>query len=321
MTSSATVAVRVSEVVEEAAGIRSLRLVTPDGSPLGPYEAGAHVDVVGPTGVLRQYSLCSPPDDAASLLIAVKKEAGSRGGSAALHEVQVGDTLRIGPPRNLLTVAADADRHLLVAGGIGVTPLLSMAYELHRRGADFALHYFARSRAEAAFADLLEHRADFRDRVHLHYGVPRADQPALLRTHAAGLGPASRVYTCGPDGFMDQVVATLAPVVGADNVHVEHFVAAQVDTSADQPFVVELDTGEEFDVPADRSILSVLEENGIEVFTSCQEGVCGSCVSGVLDGVPDHRDSCLSAADRAAGNQMALCVSRARSPRLVIELY
>jgi ferredoxin-NADP reductase len=321
MTTTATVAVRVSEVVEEAAGIRSLRLVATDGSPLGPYRAGAHVDVVGPTGMLRQYSLCSPPDDTASLLIAVKKEPDSRGGSAALHEVRVGDALEIGAPRNLLAVAEDADRHFLVAGGIGVTPLLSMAYELHRRGADFAVHYFARSREEAAFADLLEHRVDFRDRVHLHCGVPRADQPAVILAYADGLGPASRVYTCGPGGFMDQVTATLAPAVGADNVHVEHFVAAEIDTSADHAFVVELDTGEQFDVPADRSILSVLDDHGIEVFTSCKEGVCGSCVSGVLEGVPDHRDRCLSAADRAAGDQMALCVSRARTPRLKIELY
>jgi ferredoxin-NADP reductase len=318
---TATVAVRVCEVTDEAAGVRSLRLVAVDGSPLAPYEAGAHVDVVGPTGVLRQYSLCSPPHDPASLLIAVKREPGSRGGSAALHAVGVGDTLEIGAPRNLLALADDADRHLLVAGGIGITPLLSMAYELHRRGADFALHYFARAREEAAFADLLEHRAEFRDRVHLHFGVPRGDQPAVLRAHAAGLTAASRVYTCGPDGFMDQVTATLAPIVGADHVHVEHFVATEVDTSGDQPFVVELDTGEEFEVPADRSILSVLDENGIEVFKSCEEGVCGSCVSGVLEGVPDHRDSCLSAADRAADDQMALCVSRARTARLKIELY
>jgi ferredoxin-NADP reductase len=318
---TATVAVRVSEITDEATHVRSLRLVAADGSPLGPYPAGAHVDVVGPTGVLRQYSLCSPPHDPASLLIAVKREPESRGGSAALHEVQIGDTLEIGTPRNLLALADDADRHFLVAGGIGVTPLLSMAYELHRRGADFALHYFARSRKEAAFADLLEHRAEFRDRVHLHFGVPRGDQPAVLRAHAGGLTSASHVYTCGPDGFMDQVAATLGPSVGVDHVHVEHFVAAEVDISADQAFVVELDTGEEFEVPADRSILSVLEENGIEVFKSCEEGVCGSCVSGVLEGVPDHRDNCLSAADKAANDQMALCVSRTRRARLKIELY
>ncbi|WP_308816477.1 PDR/VanB family oxidoreductase [Pseudonocardia alni] len=314
-----TIPVRVADVVDEADGIRSLRLVRPDGLPFGPHRAGAHVDVVGPTGVLRQYSLCGPPDDAASLLIAVKRERSSRGGSAALHEVAPGDELHIGAPRNLLGVDPDADRHVLVAGGIGVTPLLGMAHALHRAGADFTLHYFARSRSEAAFADLLE--TGFAGRVRLHLGVPRSEHAAVLGPVAAGLGPGAAVYTCGPEGFMDGVRAVFAPVVGDDRVHVERFTAIEVDTTGDTAFTVALDTGEEFEVPADRSILEVLTDNGIEVFRSCEEGVCGSCVSGVVEGVPEHRDSCLSAADRAAGDQIALCVSRARTPRLVVELY
>jgi ferredoxin-NADP reductase len=316
-----TIPVRVVGVTGEAEGIRSLRLARVDGAPFGPHEAGAHVDVVGPTGLVRQYSLCGPPDDPSSLLIAVKREPDSRGGSEALHAVDVGDTLEIGPPRNLLGVVPGAVRHVLVAGGIGITPLLSLAYELNRRDADFVLHYFARSADTAAFTDLLQRRAAFRDRVHLHFGLPRDAHPGVLEQLVADLPPAGHVYTCGPQGFMDAVRAAAAPVIGDDHVHVEHFVPVEVDTSGDQAFTVELDTGEEFEIPPDRSILSVLVENGIEVFKSCEEGVCGSCVSGVLDGVPDHRDSCLSATDRAAGDQMALCVSRARTPRLTIELY
>ncbi|MCD2190551.1 PDR/VanB family oxidoreductase [Actinomycetospora soli] len=310
--------VRVVEVVRESDVVRSLRLIREDGGPLGPYRAGAHIDVVGPTGVLRQYSLCNPPEEADSLTIAVKREASSRGGSAALHEVAVGSSLTIGAPRNLLSVADDADRHLLVAGGIGITPLLSMAYELHRRGADFALHYVARSRAEAAFVELLEHRVPFAARVHLHLGTPRAERAGALSAAVAELSASSHVYTCGPQGFMDAVRAAAAPVVGAGHVHVEAFVAAAVDSSADRSFTVELDTGEEFEIPADRTILSVLEENDVEVFTSCTEGVCGSCVSGLLAGEADHRDSCIPASER--GERIALCVSRARSDRLVIEL-
>ncbi|RKT84809.1 vanillate O-demethylase ferredoxin subunit [Saccharopolyspora antimicrobica] len=309
--------VEVVEIVEAAAGIRALRLARADGAPFEAHRAGAHVDVTGPTGVLRQYSLCGPPDDRKSLLIAVKREPDSRGGSAALHAVAVGDHLEVGPPRNLLALAEDADHHVLVAGGIGVTPLLSMAHELRRTGAAFELHYFARSRAKAAFVDLLE--SDFGANV--HFGVPRAEQPALFAGIAAELTPAAHVYTCGPEGFMEQVTEAFAPSVGADHVHVEHFTAAEVDTSADAPFTVELDTGEVFEVPADRSILSVLEEGGIDVAKSCEEGICGSCVSGVLDGVPDHRDNCLSSSDKAAGDQMALCVSRALTDKLVIELY
>lgn len=120
---------------------------------------------------------------------------------------------------------------------------------------------------------------------------------------------------------MEQVTAAFSPVVGEEHVHVEHFVAADIDTSANKPFTVELDTGEIFEVPADKSVLAVLNDNGIEVFKSCEEGICGSCVSGVLEGVPEHRDSCLSAADKAAGDQMALCVSRAQTDRIKIELY
>ncbi|MFJ9180115.1 PDR/VanB family oxidoreductase [Streptomyces sp. NPDC102360] len=316
-----SVAVQVSEIVEESAAVRSLRLRRADGAAFGPFAAGAHIDVTGPTGVLRQYSLAGDPADRSSVLIAVKREDESRGGSAALHRAAVGDELTIGPPRNLLGIAEGADRHLLVAGGIGVTPLLSMAYELHRRGADFALHYFVRSRAELAFGDLLERRAEFRDRVTLHIGRPREEQPGILRPSAATLSAASHVYTCGPVGFMDQVTAVFAPVVGEAQVHVEHFSAEPVDTSDDTPFTVELDTGEEFEVPADRTILSVLEEAGIPVGKSCEEGICGSCVSGLLEGTADHRDHCLSAAEHAAGTEIALCVSRARSERLRIELY
>ncbi|MFQ6225726.1 PDR/VanB family oxidoreductase [Nocardia sp. NPDC002869] len=310
----------VAEIVTETPSIRSLRLVREDGAPLGPYRAGAHIDVTGPTGVLRQYSLCGPPAETTSLTIAVKREPESRGGSAALHELREGDIVEIGEPRNILTVVPDADRHVLIAAGIGITPLLSMVYELHSLGAEFTLVYFGRSRAETAFLDLLENRAEFRDRVRLHIGCTRAEQRTALTAVAAGLTPDSAVYTCGPAGFMETVAELMIPVVGIANVHIEHFEAAAADTSGDTAFTVELDTGESFEIPADRSILSVLEENGIDVFKSCEEGICGSCVSNVLEGEPDHRDNCLSAADKAGGEQMALCVSRSRTPKLVIEL-
>lgn len=316
-----SVKVVVSQVVDETPSIRSLRLVRDGGGALGPYQAGAHIDVTGPTGVLRQYSLCGPPTEPDSLLIAVKRELDSRGGSEALHRVREGDILEISEPRNILSVVPDADEHLLIAAGIGVTPLLSMAYHLFDSGSNFQLHYFSHSREHTAFLALLEDRAEFRDRVHLHIGVTREQQRTVLDELAGSASSATAVYTCGPEGFMDSVASIFTPTVGANNVHIEHFVATDIDTSADTAFTVEMDTGESFEIPADRSILSVLEENGIEVFKSCEEGICGSCVSGVLEGEPEHRDNCLSAADKAAGNQMALCVSRAKSSKLVIELF
>ncbi|WP_280461124.1 PDR/VanB family oxidoreductase [Nocardia carnea] len=310
----------VSEIVSETPSIRLLRLVREDGAPLGPYRAGAHIDVTGPTGILRQYSLCGPPADTAALAIAVKREPESRGGSAALHQLCEGDIIEIGAPRNILGIVPGADRHLLIAGGIGITPLLSMAYELHSSGEDFTLVYITHDRAETAFADLLENRVEFRDRVRLHTGLSRDEQRTALESVAAALTRDSAVYTCGPTGFMETVAQIVTPVVGETNLHTEHFEATEVDNSGDTAFTVELDTGESFEIPADRSILSVLEDNGIDVFKSCEEGICGSCVSNVLDGEPEHRDNCLSAADKAAGNQMALCVSRSKSPKLVIEL-
>lgn len=318
---SSEIVVNVTEIVEETPSIRSLRLEKPDGTPFAPYQPGAHIDVVGPTGLVRQYSLCGPPNVRSSLLIAVKREPESRGGSEALHGVSVGDQLRIGEPRNLLSVVDDADKHLLVAGGIGITPLLSMAYQLSGQGAEFEFHYFARSRAEAAFLDLLEAQVEFRKRIHLHVDVPRTTLPDVLALMDPELTSDSHVYTCGPQPFMEQVTRTFATTVGEDHIHVEHFVATDIDTSGDEPFTVELDTGEVFEVPADRSILSVLEDHGIEIFKSCEQGICGSCVSGVLEGTPDHRDNCLSESDKAAGTEIALCVSRSLSDKLVIELY
>lgn len=314
-----SVLVRVAEVSSETDEIRTLRLVREDGAAFTQYTAGAHIDVTGPTGVLRQYSLCSPPGDPSSLLIAVKKEPKSRGGSSALHAVREGDRLKIGKPRNLLSIHDDATQHILVAGGIGVTPLLSMCYELWQRNAEFTLHYFASSREKMAFRQLLEERAEFTTRVNLYFGVSSDERARLLTEAALSLSNTAHVYTCGPGPFMDQVTSIFAPVLGEDQVHQELFVAEPADTRNDKPFVIEIDDSE-YEIPSEKSILSVLEENGIEVFKSCQEGICGSCVSQVVEGLPDHRDHCLTAQDRANG-EIALCVSRAKGDRLVIELY
>ena len=313
--------VLVVETAQEADNVKSLRLVREDGEPFPPFRGGAHIDVVGPTGIMRQYSLCSPPSDRGSLMIAVKREAESRGGSQALHEVRPGDRLSIAEPRNLLALADEADIHMLVGGGIGITPLLAMAYELHERGERFVVHYFARTRGEAAFLKLLEDSASFGGNVRVYIGIPRDEQTAIFAGLGTVLTNGSHVYTCGPVGFMNAVSNGVVDVIGEDNFHIEHFEAAEVDTSDDNAFEVELDTGEAFEIPADQSILAVLEANGIDVFKSCEEGICGSCISGVLEGVPDHRDNCLSAAEKKQGDKIALCVSRSLGKKLLIELY
>lgn len=313
--------VRVTEIIDETPQIKSFRLARLDGLPFDPFEPGAHIDV-GLTDITRQYSLVSPAHKLDSFIIAVKLEPDGRGASKQMHELAVGDVLEIGQPRNLLGISTDADKHLLVGGGIGITPLVSMAYHLHRTGQPFEFHYFARSEQDAAFVDILRERSGFADRVFFHFGVPRDGIAATLERTMGGLTGASHVYTCGPEGFMQLIEDLCAPLVGADHVHIEHFEASlAADSGANTSFEVELDTGEVFSIPADRSIVEVLRDNGIDVETSCNEGICGTCVNGVLDGVPDHRDNCLSKADRAANDQMALCVSRAQSPRLIIELF
>lgn len=315
--------VQVAEVLEETSTIKSFRLTRPDGGAFEPYQAGAHIDILGPTSVLRQYSLCSPPHEADSYVVAVKREVRSRGGSAALHDqITVGSELEISAPRNLLKVAGGADRYVLVAAGIGVTPMISIAYHLHREGEAFELHYFARSRDEAAFTELLEHRSGFGDRVHFHFGLSRDQQRPVLTEMAEVLTRDSQLYTCGPEGFMDRVRSIAMARVPEHNVHIEHFEAAEtVDPSQDTAFEVELDTGEVFEIPADKSIVQILQDNGVEVDTSCREGICGTCVMGVLAGTPEHRDNCLSTAEKKANDQMAVCVSRAKTDRLVLELY
>jgi vanillate O-demethylase ferredoxin subunit len=315
-----SIIVRIAEIQVETPQIRGLRLERLDGSPFGEWHSGAHIDVTGPAGVLRQYSLAGSPKDDSSIWIAVKREAPG-GASAAIHDLQVGDHLKISKPRNMLGITPGAARHILIAGGIGLTPLMSMAFELYSWGADFELHYFARSRDEMAFDDFLTERVEYRDFVTLHVGVPRGERPGVFREIAAGVPADTHVYVCGPEGFMDQAVAAFTPVVGADHIHLEAFVPKTIDTANDKRFTVELQSGEVFEIPADRSILDVLEEAGCEVFRSCGEGICGSCVSGVLEGVPDHRDNCLSEKVKAGNTEMALCVSRALTERLVIELY
>jgi ferredoxin-NADP reductase len=312
--------VTVTDTHDETDTVRVLRLARTDGTPFDPYPAGAHIDVTGPTGITRPYSLCGSPDDLGAYTIAVKREESSRGGSQALHDkTEQGTELTLGAPRQLFGLAADAGEHHLVAAGIGITPLLAMAYELHARRAEFRLHYVARSRAEAAFAGLIE-RGPFADRAAFHFGLGREATAAVLAAHLLTLPADAHVYTCGPRGFMDRVAALAARALPVDHIHRELFQAGEL-PPAGESFEVELDTGEVYTVPPDKSIAEVLEQHGVPLETSCREGICGTCVLRVVEGEPDHRDHCLSAREKAAGDQIAACVSRAKSPRLVVELW
>ncbi|MFI6698656.1 PDR/VanB family oxidoreductase [Streptomyces sp. NPDC050509] len=314
--------VTVTGALDETDSVRVLRLSRTDGEPLDPYPAGAHIDVTGPTGVTRPYSLCGPPGDTSAYTIAVKREADSRGGSQALHDkAGPGTRLTVGAPRNLFGLAPEATEHHLVAAGIGITPLLAMAYELHARGAEFRLHYVARSREKAAFDTSLE-TSGFSDRVVRHFGLGRQAAADALTEALAGLPEGAHVYTCGPHDFMAGIRALAARSLPEERIHSELFQAvADPDSGPDDGFEVELDTGEVYTVPPGRTIAEVLEEHSVPLDTSCREGICGTCVLRVIEGEPDHRDHCLSAKEKAAGDQIAACVSRAKSARLVVELW
>ncbi|BDB29891.1 oxidoreductase (plasmid) [Cupriavidus sp. P-10] len=314
--------VRVAKIVEEARDIRSFLLVPAEGTELCAYEPGAHVDVLGPTGVTRQYSLCSPPDDVSGYLIAVKREATSRGGSAALHDaVSEGEQLQIGAPRNLFRLSAHAASHLLFAAGIGVTPLLSMAHALNCQGQPYHLHYFARSAEHAAFAGLLG-TEEFEGRVTFHFGLEREAVDSVLEAAMSAAVPATHAYTCGPAAFMDAVVRVGERLLGTDAVHLEHF---QADAAANAlpagAFEAELaQSGKVVVVPEGVSLVDALIGAGCDIDTECREGICGTCVVPVLSGEPDHRDNCLSKKEKASNKQICACVSRARGARIVLDI-
>ncbi|MES2258575.1 MAG: PDR/VanB family oxidoreductase [Pseudomonadota bacterium] len=309
----------------EAEGIVSFELERADGLPLPPFSAGSHIDVHAPGGCIVQYSLCNPPWQHHSYLIAVLRDPASRGGSAALHEqVREGDTLTISEPRNMFPLAREAERSILVAGGIGVTPILCMAERLAQSGAEFELHYCARSPERAAFVERIR-TSPFAFRSSFYFDdsadTPKFDAAALLRDAA----PETHLYVCGPGGFMDAVLRAAADAgwpVG--RVHREYFAAPDSAGAAAGPertFDVKVaSTGTVYTVAPQRSITDVLAEHGVYIPVGCREGLCGTCVTRLLDGQPDHRDLCLTEAERAANDQLMPCCSRATSALLVLDI-
>jgi vanillate O-demethylase ferredoxin subunit len=317
----ATIEVRVTRKVDEAEGICSFELQAVDGRPLPAFSAGSHVDVHVPGGLVRQYSLCNDPGEAHRYLIAVLEDAASRGGSVAMHErVQPGDVLTISAPKNHFALAHDATEHLLLAGGIGITPLLCMAERLAVTGAAFTLHYATRSRARTAFVDRIA-ASPFAARVQHHYDGEPAQRLDLTRLLAAPR-PGRHLYVCGPQGFMDAVLSTARAVGWPEaQLHWEFFGAAPTASADDGSFEVQLaSSGRVILVGQDQSVAQALEAAGVIVPTSCEQGVCGTCLTRVLDGVPDHRDLYLTPEEQATGDQFTPCCSRARSARLVLDL-
>lgn len=322
------VTVRVAEKRVEAEGICSFELRHPEGHALPAFSAGAHIDVQVAPGLVRQYSLCNSPRDSMRYLIGVLKEPAGRGGSLGMHDgIHEGGLLRISAPKNNFPLVPSR-KTLLLAGGIGITPLLSMAEQLSSDHADFSLHYCVRSRARAAFLDRIE-AARFRGSVHLHVddapSLPPFDPQAILRN----ADPDTHLYVCGPAGFVAHLTG-IARDAGwpAAQVHVEYF-AAPVQASSSQAggtaenaeFRVHLaGSGRTYPIRPDQSIVDALGEYGVDIPVSCKEGVCGTCLTRVLDGQVDHRDYYLTQAEQALHDQMLPCCSRAKGGLLVLDL-
>lgn len=305
----------------EALDICSYELRSVDGQLLPAFTAGAHIDVHLPDGLIRQYSLCNHPEERHRYLIAVLKDSASRGGSRSLHElIRPGARLHISEPRNLFALEPQARRSLLFAGGIGITPILCMAEHLAQSGAAFELHYCARSRERAAFVERLR-QLPYADRVFLHFDEEAGTALDAARALAAP-SEDSHLYVCGPGGFMQHVLDT-AKAQGwqESQLHREYFAAAPADTSTAGLFSVKLaSSGQVFEIPADRSVVQVLESHGIEIPISCEQGVCGTCLTRVLEGVPEHRDMFLTEAEQACNDQFTPCCSRSKTALLVLDL-
>lgn len=322
MMTAPSLQVRVARKVQEAQDICSFELVSADGSPLPAFSAGSHVDVVLPGGITRQYSLCNDAGESHRYLLGVLRDPGSRGGSLAMHDrVQEGDLLQISPPRNHFPLAAGAGSSLLLAGGIGITPLLCMAERLAVTGADFELHYCTRSPERTAFRQRIAD-SGFASRAHFHFddGPPaqKLDMPGLL----AAPQPGVHLYVCGPKGFMDAALgAARAQGWPEDQLHYEFFAGAAAATGTEAGFEVKLaSSGRVVPVRPDQSVVQALAAAGVEVLVSCEQGVCGTCLTRVLEGVPEHRDVYLSPEEQAANDQFTPCCSRSCTPMLVLDL-
>lgn len=304
--------------------IRTIELTSEDGRALPPYRAGAHIKVQLPDGGERPYSLVNTdpsPDatkDPQSYRLGVRLEEDSAGGSCFMHALKAGDVLTATGPENQFAVRQEDTPIVLIAGGIGITPILSMASELRAAGRPFDFHYCGRTRTALAFVVPLQ--AICGDALTLHCD----DEPdtAIDLDAVVKASPSdAHLYVCGPRGMIE-AVREQAHEAGIDKDHVHFELFSKHDEQvAGGSFEVEISsTGEVFTIPPDRSIIEVLEEAGVDLIYDCQRGDCGICQTGVIDGVPDHRDVILTDDERAANDVMQICVSRAKSDRLVLDL-
>lgn len=308
---------RVVEVDHESDGVIRLSLEDPHGRALPGWTPGAHIDVmVG--DYARKYSLCGARDDASRLTIAILKDETGRGGSVYIHQSIVpGALIRVRGPKNHFRLDESGERYVLIAGGIGITPIIAMADRLKQLGKNYTIHYAGRSLASMAFVARLQR--DHGNCLHLY---PKLDGRRLDADAVVGAAHAdAQIYACGPERLLEALEHIVRD--RPERLHVEHFsaVGTKLDPENEKPFEVELkDSQLSVQVPAEQTLLEALRGVGVDVPSDCEEGLCGTCEVNVLAGEIDHRDKVLSAAERAEGRRMMTCCSRSRGSKLVLAL-
>ncbi len=310
--------VTVQNRTDVATDIIGLELASTHGTALPSYEAGAHVDVYVKSGLIRQYSLTGDPADSSKYRLGILLDPKSRGGSTAIHTgFETGAQIKIGRPRNNFPMGANVAHTILFAGGIGVTPMLNMAYALQASSASWEMHYCGRTADRLAFRDELER---FGDKVQVHIDSGTDNQKLDINAVLANAASDKHLYVCGPNGFMDFIVKSAENNAWDEScVHLERF-GAEVNTDGAPFTIVAQKSGKSFEVLPGETISQKLEENGIHVQVSCQSGVCGTCLTRVSEGMPDHRDLVQTDLEKASNAQITVCCSRSKTKKLVLDL-
>ncbi|CAI1238625.1 2Fe-2S iron-sulfur cluster-binding protein [Serratia proteamaculans] len=310
--------VKVTRLYRLAENVMGIELTAIDERPLPPFAAGDHLDLHLPNGLIRPYSLCNDPHETHRYCLGIALANTSRGGSAYLHQqLQVGEQLTVGEPRSLFPLVPDAPRYRFIAGGIGITPIRSMILWCRRHGYLWHLDWFIRSHYPQSW---LEPLAQEDNRVRIHTARPTRSED--LATAMRAITPGEHIYCCGPESLMEEVQSLAqAQQIPADRIHFERFTAGEAISEEGQAFDVELQrSGGRYRVLPGISILETLEQNGVNLPFSCREGLCRSCEVTLLAGEADHRDYVLSDEERAANRSILICVSRARSSTLVLDV-
>ncbi len=307
---------RVKAISWETDRIKAVELRGPESRELPKFTAGSHIDLHLPIGLARSYSLLNPQRERHRYIVGVARDRNSRGGSRYIHDdLKVGDVLPVTPPRNLFPIDEGAQWSILIGGGIGITPMVSMVQRLEELGRSWRLYYAARSRAEAAFLDRL---GAYCEPVSFHFDDEEGgllDVASIVASAPAG----AHLYCCGPTEMLSAFTAATRSLDPA-RMHVERFSPAQ-DAATDGGFLVELArTGRTVAVPKGSTILETLRNAGIDPPCSCQQGVCGTCETRVLAGEPDHRDAVLTEEERRSNRTMMICCSGSKSSKLVLDL-